>query len=68
MYFPAYHFSKEQKHIMCQTTVHDIDKRPNVNINADLMSTKSGTPLGYEEYCFQILAESKEEKQTSILS
>jgi hypothetical protein len=53
---PSDHFSEGQKRIMLQNAVHGIDELRQVKNTADLMSTNSGLPLGYESYCSLLLA------------
>jgi hypothetical protein len=45
------HYSEGQKKIMLQNAVLGIDELRHVKNTADLMSTSSGHPLGYDEYC-----------------
>jgi hypothetical protein len=49
------HFSEGQKKIMLQNAVLGIDELQQGN-TADFMSTSSGNPLGYDEYCSLLLA------------
>jgi hypothetical protein len=41
---------------MLHNAVHGINELHQVKNTADLMSTASGTPLGYDEYCSLLLA------------
>jgi hypothetical protein len=50
------HFSEVQKKIMLQNAVLGIDELRHVENTADLLSTSSGNPLGYDEYCSLLLA------------